>query len=91
MRQTRREFLVTLCIAGILPAVAPASSRLLPAGGRRNGRLEGGGTLLEGDPYLAFVDEGGLGGRTFDEKREYAMRFRSTPDDRDKYVLGLEI
>lgn len=83
--------MVTLvCTAGILPAVAPASSRQ-PAGGRRDGRLEGGVTLFEGDPYLAFVDDGGLGGRTWDEAREHALRFRSTPEERDRYVLGLEI
>ena len=86
----RREFIaIVACSAAILPAVTPASSR--PAGGRRDGRLEGGVTLFDGDPYLACVDDGGLGGGTWDEAYEHALRFRSTPEERDKYVLGLEL
>ena len=91
MNQTRREFIVTMvCSAGILPAAAPASSRQ-PAGGRRDGRLEGGATMLQGDPYLAFVDDAGLGGQSWEAARDHALRFRSTPEERDRYVLGLEI
>lgn len=86
MTQTRREFLVTstaaLCIAS-LPAQAavaepPPSTHDDPA-------------FLCGDPYIATADHVGLGGRSYDAAREMALRFRSTPDERDRYVLGLEI
>ncbi len=83
MSQSRREFLITLLCgialwrAGVPPAVTGRPARSL--------------NLLEGDPYTAHVDEHGLGGRTWDSARDHAQRFRSTPADRDRYVLGLEI
>lgn len=47
--------------------------------------------LLDGDPYLAHVDEHGLGGRTWEAAFEHALRFRGTPEQRDQFVLGLEL
>ena len=80
MKPTRREFLITsttaVCAMSFgLPAFAPRCEAF----------------LLEGDPYTAHVDEHGLGGRTWDDAYEHALRFRSTPFQRDQYVLGLEL
>jgi hypothetical protein len=86
MKQTRREFLVTtgvgMCAFWGL-AAAPSASTAVAGHGSRD--------LLQGDPYTSHVHDEGLGGRSFDAMREHALRFRSTPDDRDRYVLGLEV
>jgi len=87
MKQTRREFIVTSAAAVVSLSVIPSVSEG-PGGEGGTGNVD---VMFEGDPYLAFVDDGGLGGRTWDEAREHALRFRSTPEERDRYVLGLEI
>ena len=90
MSQTRREFLLTsaaaLATAAVLPHEIHASPPLTPD---CSSYLEP--AWIEGDPYTASACSGGLGGRSFDAAREHALRFRSTPEDRDRYVLGLEI
>jgi hypothetical protein len=87
MSQTRREFIVTsaaaVAVLSVIPSVSEAPGGM---GGAGNGSA-----MFQGDPYLAFVDDGGLGGHSWDEAREHALRFRSTPDDRDRHLLGLDI
>jgi hypothetical protein len=83
MKPTRREFLITsttaMCAMSFgVPSFAAAHHPARPF-------------LLEGDPYTAHVDEHGLGGRTWDDAYAHALRFRGTPDQRDHYVLGLEL
>jgi hypothetical protein len=82
MSQTRREFLIVSGAAVIGATLSGATPS--PVHGSEP-------TLLEGDPYTAHVDENGLGGRSWNDAYEHALRFRSTPEDRDRYVLGLEI
>jgi hypothetical protein len=84
MELNRREFLVataTLAAAASVPVVAgtqdPPIAREPVA-------------WLHGDPYLAGVIESPLAGRDFYEIRHQALRFRTTAEDRDRYVLGLE-
>jgi hypothetical protein len=86
MPMTRREFVVTTAAAGAVLLSTQHAALSIPQPAPRFEHW-----LLEGDPYTAHVDECGLGGRTWDEAREHALRFRSTPDDRDRYVLGMEI
>jgi hypothetical protein len=84
MKSTRREFILTtttaLCAISIGGAPATFSSPL---------PVEP--FLLEGDPYTAHADDHGLGGRSWDAAYEHALRFRSTPEARDRYVLGWEV
>ncbi|HUP49070.1 MAG TPA: hypothetical protein VNA04_09815 [Thermoanaerobaculia bacterium] len=83
MKQTRREFLVTSAVvAGGTVLWAPVAG-----GGEPVPQHE----MFEGDPYLATVDDGGLGGRSFEAARDHALRFRTPGADRDRCVLGLEI
>ena len=86
MNQTRREFLVTtgmgVCAVALSGGPNPSSVRQTQ---------EGAPLLHDGDPYTAHVHDEGLGGRCFEAMREHALRFRSSPDDRDRYVLGLEV
>ena len=83
MKQTRREFVVTAAVvAGGAALWTPQAAGEAPA-------IET--AMLEGDPYLATVDHGGLGGRSFDAARDHALRFRTPEIDRDRYLLGLEI
>lgn len=90
MSQTRREFLITstaaICSIGVGAAASGLSleAPALPA-------ITSQPALLEGDPYSAHVDDCGLGGRSWDAAFDHAMRFRSDPSDRDRYVLGLEL
>ena len=86
MSQTRREFLVTTGV-GMCAIAFPEWS----AGFSRHAPAEAGAPLIEGDPYTAHVHDEGLGGRSFDAMQEHALRFRSTPEDRDRYLLGLEV
>ena len=88
--QTRREFLMTSAMcAFVVGSMEDRQSCLSAAEMDRQDCLSS--TLLEGDPYIAHVDEHGLGGRSFEAARDHALRFRSTADDRDRFVLGLEI
>jgi hypothetical protein len=89
MNQTRREFIATSAVTVI--ALSSGGQAPSPVLSPESGQAGAPVLHLQGDPYLAFVDDGGLGGRTWDEAREHAMRFRSTPEERDRYVLGLEI
>ena len=69
-------------------AISLSGAPLMFDGPRGNVALP---TLLEGDPYTAHVDEQGLGGRTWEAAFEHALRFRGTPEQRDQFVLGLEL
>jgi hypothetical protein len=86
--QTRREFLMTSAMCAYALGGAPA---FLPAISENDAGRNAGAPLLHGDPYTAHVDEHGLGGRSFEAARHHALRFRSMPDDRDRFVLGLEV
>jgi hypothetical protein len=84
MKPTRREFMImtsaAMCALPLSHGWSAAQSHPAPAP-----------VLFEGDPYTAHVDDHGLGGRSWDDAYEHALRFRSTAADRDRYVLGLEI
>lgn len=87
MKQTRREFVVTAVVAasgaallGSSPSTSAAAAAAAPAH-----------EMCEGDPYLGVVDDGPLGGRTFEQASRHAFRFRTPPGERDRFVLGLEV
>lgn len=85
MQQTRREFVVTTAVVAggtVLLASAPSTVNAAPAPAPE---------MFEGDPYLGFVDDGSLRGRTFEQARHHALRFRTPAEERDRLVLGLEI
>lgn len=86
MKATRREFILTTTTAMCAISLGGAGSVLASP---LAARLEP--VLLEGDPYTAHVDDHGLGGRSWEAAYEHALRFRGTPEDRDRYVLGLEL
>lgn len=86
MEQTRREFLITSA-AAISVFRSAAAQPPLSDPKQRPCQAP---ALLEGDPYTAHVDDHGLGGRSFDQAYHHALRFRSTAEGRDRYVLGLE-
>lgn len=86
MKPTRREFLLTTTTAMCAISLSGAPSMFSVP--HENPSFP---TLLEGDPYTAHVDEHGLGGHTWDAAYEHALRFRGTPEQRDQYVLGLEL
>ncbi len=90
MSQTRREFIVTSAAAVAALGVIPTPSGVEGEEPEGVGGIGNVNVMFEGDPYLAFVDDAGLGGRTYEAALEHALRFRSTPDDRDRYVLGLD-
>ena len=46
--------------------------------------------MFAGDPYLATVQDGPLGG-SFETARQHALRYRTQGATRDRLVLGLEI
>jgi hypothetical protein len=83
MKPTRREFMI------MTTAAMCAMSWTTDWSAAPHHAIEP--ALFEGDPYTAHVDDHGLGGRTWDDAYEHALRFRSTAADRDRYVLGLEI
>lgn len=90
MRPTRREFIIASTTA--ICAVSTVRDSLIAASappGSTPAMCES--FLLQGDPYTAHVDEHGLGGRSWDAAFEHAQRFRSTADERDRYVLGWEV
>lgn len=92
MSQTRREFLVTSAAA--LCATAATTTLDLAAASPAATIEESsppGVDWIYGDPYIASADHPGLGARTFDEAREAALRFRTTEEERHRYVLGLEV
>ena len=84
--QTRREFLITTTACALVTTATP----VLAVEASRPPSLSA-APLLEADPYTCHLDEHGLGGRSFDAALEHALRFRSTPEDRDRFVLGLEV
>lgn len=84
MELNRREFLVATTIVAAA-AVVPAARAADPPVMREPI------TWLHGDPYLASVIEGALGGRELHAVRDQALRFRTGEQDRDRYVLGLEL
>lgn len=95
MDWTRRQFLL---IAGLLPPSTVVMAERASSGTLADQAAASARDLpyddpayLIGDPYLAGADEPGLGGRSFGEARERALRFRSSPAERDRYVLGVEI
>jgi hypothetical protein len=49
-----------------------------------------GPAYLQGDPYLATAPGPGLGGRTFEQARERALRFRTPALERDRHALGVD-
>ncbi len=89
MKPTRREFMITTTTA--MCVISLSGGHALIADHRAETQYAVELMLLEGDPYTAHVDERGLGGRSWEEACEHALRFRSAADDRDRYVLGLEI
>lgn len=86
MSQTRREFLVTSAAA---LTVAAATTIEVPSLAASPPAREP--DWIIGDPFTASADHPGLGGGSFEEMREAAMRFRCSAEERERYVLGWEI
>jgi hypothetical protein len=86
MDWTRREILAA---AGA--AVCAATLPAIPAGAFAGQGLPfDGPDYLQGDPYLATTSGPGLGGRSFEEARERALRFRTPAHERDRHALGVD-
>lgn len=79
MKMNRREFVLTTTAAAVATSL-PVSLAI------SHSREET--TWIHGDPYAATVMEGGLGGRDFASSRDAALRFRTSGEERDRYVLG---
>lgn len=95
MDWTRRQFLLT---AGLLPPATVLMGERASAGTLADQAAASARDLpyddpayLIGDPYLAGADEPGLGGRSFAEARDRALRFRTSALERDRHALGVEI
>ena len=84
MKPTSREFIVTTAVVAGGAAVWPA------AAGSVRPEAAGEHVMFAGDPYLATVEDGPLGG-SFETARQRALRYRTQGADRDQLVLGLEI
>ena len=85
MKQTRREFVVTTAVVAggtALLGAAASTSEAAPVLAHE---------MFEGDPYLGFVDDGSVRGRTFEQASRHALRFRTPAAVRDRIVLDLEI
>jgi hypothetical protein len=89
VKPTRREFMIAATTA--VCAVSLSGGHSLIPGPLAETKHVPEPLLFEGDPYTAHVEDRGLGGRSWEEACEHALRFRSAADDRDRYVLGLEI
>jgi len=87
MRWTRRDFLAT---AGAAISATAIGAPLFAGRAEPLPFPHDGPAYLAGDPYLATADGPGLGGRSFQEARDRALRFRTPPAERDRFVLGLE-
>jgi len=89
---TRRRFLLA---AGLVPSAAMLKAEPMPAGAPVDASSapyfqHDDPAYLIGDPYLAGVDDPGLGGRSFAQARERALRFRTPASERDCHALGVE-
>ncbi|MGH9371301.1 MAG: hypothetical protein ACRD15_07215 [Vicinamibacterales bacterium] len=90
MSLTRREFLVSTAAALSTAAVAAPHDDAV-ARPDVAAPCAGEPAWIVGDPYTASACAAGFGGRSFTEACEYALRFRTPADDRDRLVLGLEL
>lgn len=88
--QTRRDFIAVTTTAVCAVVVSGGEPFLPVPRDYVRDNLPAPHLDLIGDPYLATVDHPGLVGRSFDDALQHALRFRSTAEDRDRYVLGLE-
>jgi hypothetical protein len=91
MSQTRRDFLYTSAAALCVTAVGSIESKAATLTTECSSSSPCDPDWIHGDPYLATADHVGLGGRSWEEARDQFARFRMPPDERDRYVLGLEI
>lgn len=91
MTQTRRDFLYTSAAALCVTAVASIELDAAPLAADCSSAVPCGPDWIQGDPYLATADHVGLGGHSWEEARDQFARFRMPAEERDRYVLGLEI
>ncbi|HXI14613.1 MAG TPA: hypothetical protein VNM92_18500 [Thermoanaerobaculia bacterium] len=86
MTLSRREFVIVSTAAACATALAvetqASSSPTFPGDGP---------AWIEGDPYTAHASGPGLGGRSFEAAKHQALSTRLPADERDRYVLGLEL
>ena len=85
MNLNRREVIVTTA-AAVASTTLPAAEPFPPESFERETV-----TWIHGDPYSGSVLESPRSGETFDEAFDFAMRYRTEPEERDRYVLGLEL
>jgi len=86
MHWTRREFLAATSVAAVVTLPAEVAHALPPG----HPPPVDDPAYLVGDPYKAAVHGPGLGGRSFEDMREQALRYRTPAVHRDRHALGLD-
>jgi len=86
MTLSRREFVIATTAAACATALTVDSPRADSPSIPNDGPA-----WIEGDPYSAHAAGPGLGGRSFEAAKHQALATRLPADERDRYLLGLEL